>query len=177
MSTSISIKGKTQGNESTTATVNYVNPDATNAQLVSLASALNNLTTNTISDVTKISKESLTDSSKLNRNMQIIKDGEQATNSITISYETISTSTASPTELTITYNGAIDGESIIQITRAITSEDGFLFMDYGAASQTDGTGFWLVKETDGGSWTGTITISLPATEIYEADSVTINITA
>lgn len=169
MSTSISIKGKTQGNESTTATVNYVNPNATNAQLVSLASALNNLTTNTISDVTKISKESLTDSSKLSRNMTIDQS--------TVSWATLGKdSTENATYLTL--SGIVEMTKL-QVVWHETSDNGELYImcadSDGDPTTTTGMFIALLSSTNA-KWTGTVTLTMPADDTYEEGTVTITIT-
>ena len=78
MSRSLSIKGKTQANTALTTTINYVNPNATDEQLVSLATAFNGLTTNTLGDISRIDKESLTNViPKLPRNIQLLNIEQQ----------------------------------------------------------------------------------------------------
>lgn len=168
MATSISIKGKTTTNETTTATVNYVNPNATNAQLISLAEALNGLTTNTISDVTKISKESLTDATqKLERNLTI--------SPTSINYSSIASNADSPTVATLTFDG--DGtpttKENLQNVEGTTSE-GRIYITTRYINNAWSLG--LIKNLGDRKAYGTITISLPETDTYQAATAELTIT-
>lgn len=170
MSTSLSIKGKTQANESTTATVNYVNPNATNAQLVSLATALNDLTTNTIADVTKVSKESIFNDTRLDRNLQFKLNDTPTT---TIAFNSIAQIGAQEgTTFEIAFEGSSD-TVIPTFTRAgDATNEGFVVIDWYYAE-----GWWLSMFRDTGTWNGgTITITVPETDIYKAASATLTIT-
>lgn len=181
MSTSLSIKGKTQGNESTTATVNYVNPNATNAQLVSLATALNDLTTNTIADITKISKESLMDSGKLSRNLFFSRTSNPPGTRIeSKAIGDISTNTQEPTQLYI--GGDFTGVTAADVNIKLTLSENISESIFALFEPASGDGFLptvqLVRtqyeETPTG--TATLTITTPETDIYEAASATLAIT-
>lgn len=179
MSTSLSIKGKTQGNEAVTSTINYVNPNATSAQLVSLATAMNNLTTNTVSDITRIDKNSLTNTlEKLERNLQLKKDDVAIT---TLSNADISTNIQGGTEIYIVFDGTDITAADFSVKMAVDNPDQH---DPPYAS-------WYSWENDGITShnillarysqidsTGTvITINLPETETYKAATATLTITA
>lgn len=56
---SLILKSRTTNDKSIQTTVPNVNPEATNAQIISLAQALNALTTNTYSGVIKVTKEEI----------------------------------------------------------------------------------------------------------------------
>lgn len=56
---SLLIKSRTTDDKSIQTTVPNVNPEATNAQIISLAQALNALTTNVYSGVIKVTKEEI----------------------------------------------------------------------------------------------------------------------
>ena len=56
---SLILKSRTTDDKSIQTTVPNVNPEATNAQIISLAQALNALTTNTYSGVIKVTKEEI----------------------------------------------------------------------------------------------------------------------
>lgn len=180
MSTSLSIKGKTQSDESTTATVNYVNPNATNGQLVSLATALNNLTTNTITDVTKISKESLTDSSKLSRELFFSSTSNPPGTRIeSITISSISTDIEDPTYRYIggDFTGVTNSDISIRITLSDDNSESIF-----AVCEPAQEGFLpaiLILRTryeTPPKGTATITIATPETDIYQAASATLAIT-
>lgn len=57
--TNLIIKAKTSNQKNVTTTISYVNPNATTAQLVELANALNALTSNTKTQLLKESREVL----------------------------------------------------------------------------------------------------------------------
>lgn len=56
---SLLLKSRTTNDKSIQTTVPNVNPEATNAQIVALAQALNALTTNVYSGVIKVTKEEI----------------------------------------------------------------------------------------------------------------------
>lgn len=177
MSTSLSIKGKTTGGDGVTSTINYVNPNATDEQLTSLATAFNDLTTNTVSDITRIDKNSLT-ATKLDRNLRLTK----------------STGGTEETVTTIPFANLPDENNIGQSDLTIKGEGTFTAADLIVTKNTEGAAYiftdWYNGETSGDVkfsihkyqddeslvTTGTITISLPATDIYKASSVTLTIT-
>ena len=167
MATSLSIKGKNQANASTTATINYVNPDATNAQLVSLATSLNALTTNTIDDITKIQKESLTDATaKSPRNFTISPS--------TVNYSSIPQNIASPTMITLTY----DGDGVPATTANLQNAEGTGTQDRIAIvtiPNDNNYSIGLARGTGALAAYGTITISLPETDTYESATATLTI--
>lgn len=179
MSTSLSIKGKTQANESTTATVNYVNPNATNAQLVSLATALNDLTTNTIADITKISKESLMDSSKLSRNLFFSRTSNPPGTRIeSVTMSSISASTDDATYIYIggDFTGVEDTDVSIKLTIGENSEE--VYAAFAPAVDNYLPAVRLIRsqyETPV-TGSGTLTITTPETDIYQAASATLAIT-
>lgn len=165
MSTALSIKGKTQANDAVTSTINYVNPNATNAQLVSLATAMNNLTTNTVADITRIDKNSLTNTvEKLPRNMAL----DQAT----VAGGDISTNPTSPTELTITGNALSSAD--LRVSKP-TENAGFVFVDWSLMAGSITVA--IVKESGTPLSASEIVFELPETDTYQAASVTLTITA
>lgn len=56
---SLLLKSRTPDDKSIQTTIPNVNPEATNAQIISLAQALNALTQNTYSGVIKVTKEEI----------------------------------------------------------------------------------------------------------------------
>lgn len=172
MSTNLSIKGKTQGNDAVTSTINYVNPTATNANLVSLATAFNNLTTNTISDITRIDKNSLINTvEKLPRNLQI--------SPTTLSWQNITTDTMG-TDATITGAGITTDTSeelskSLYVSRNLEGGNLLYLEWYG---EGNGISILLVAKKDNTEpVVGTITFTLPETETYQESSITLEITA
>lgn len=179
MSTSLSIKGKTQGNESTTATVNYVNPNATNAQLVSLATALNDLTTNTIADITKISKESLMDSGKLSRNLFFSRTSSAPGTRIeskTIS--SISSDLSDPTYIYIggDFTGVTAADVSIKLILGENSETIFAVFEPAVDGYLPQVVLTRTQYETPVTGSATLTITTPETDIYESASATLAIT-
>lgn len=170
MSTSLSIKGKTQANDAVTSTINYVNPNATAAQLVSLATAMNNLTTNTVSDITRIDKNSLTNTvEKLPRNLTV--------SPATISYATIATSVDDSTDITITGSGLDFSKLQVSFARDEGTTGAVAFGWYGS-SDTEGILF-AIKEANasiGMIATGVVTLTFPEDSTYQAATATLTIT-
>lgn len=163
MATSLSIKGKTQGNEAVTSTINYVNPNATNAQLVSLATAMNNLTTNTVADITRIDKNSLTNTiEKLDRNLQV--------SPATVNTAQISTNPNSPTEVTLT--GTDISSTDLRVTKP-QENNVFIFVDW---VQVEGNiTIALVGDSLSDATSTDIVFEFPETETYKAASVTLHL--
>lgn len=175
MATSLSIKGKTQGNDAVTSTINYVNPNATNAQLVSLATAMNNLTTNTVADITRIDKNSLINTvEKQPRNLQM---------SLQDPY-----STPSPTPVTsisssqIPTTGTQDVATVYLLSQTLDpSKINIRFPAF--------YGYLVVIGLDQGNWTsmtivkiqgaeaGSIVINIPEDDTYLEETLTLTITA
>ena len=173
MSTALSIKGKTQANDAVTSTINYVNPAATNAQLQSLASAMNALTTNTIVDVTRIDKNSLTAAvPKLSRNLALAQSS--------IAWSSISTDVNNPTSINVTGNALDEGKAYLDIKyNLITGDEGFLYANLALASEGETSAIMLVRAPDSaGTETPTdkIEIFMPETNTYQAATVTLTIT-
>lgn len=179
MSTSISIKGKTQGNESVTTTINYVNPSATNSQLQSLASAFNNLTTNTITDVSKITKESLT-ATKLSRNMILTDLNETIPSAVNMSVPYTTIGTDASNELFLILDGTFDPDQlIVNCTGGVNSaEDTYILISLFTEVSTDETSTSFVLRRKGNSSvTATYTITMPADSVYDEGVVTLTVTA
>lgn len=164
MSTSVSIKGKTAGGDGVTTTINYVNPTATDEQLQSLATAFNNLTTNITSDITKITKESLTNSGKLDRNMTLTPS--------TISFTAVPTITGGAgTSVTIAGSGF--STSDIRVSRNLTLTTAYLYADWYA--EEDHCVIEFVRSESDEKITGEIVIEVPATGNYKSGSVTLTV--
>lgn len=88
--TAIAMRTKDSSGTMGTTTINYVNPEATSSQLQSLASAFNNLTTNTLVDVTRIDKQVLgSEIEKLPRNAYFSNNSDTTTPITTLSAATI----------------------------------------------------------------------------------------
>lgn len=174
MATNISIKGKTQKGDSITTTVNYVNPEATNEQLQSLASALNALTTNTIADVTRIDKTSLTNSGKSPRNLTII-NGETEQEQTNVAWSTISTDTAFGTTFYITSDSEITLNEVSMKKETGGDITASLFVDVCSVTDRNKICFDLVKAGEG-TMTATLTFTLPETSIYEETTIQFTIT-
>lgn len=165
--TALSIKGKTVGGDGITSTINYVNPNATDTQLVSLATAMNNLTTNTVTDITRIDKNSLTGiSPKQSRNMQWKTETSSDPINATVPLSSIGT--------------AIDSSYIAYMTCRVAANevptienDSPLFMSI----NKDNEGFLVeIVKYDDETWTGEIKFTLPETDTYEAATITLTIT-
>lgn len=175
MSTALSIKGKTVGGDGVTSTINYVNPNATDEQLTSLATAFNDLTTNTVTDITRIDKNSLTASTKLDRNMKLIR-ADTSAELTTIAFTDLPTTIDQGINpLTVQCDGEFS-LSELALTKNITGT-AFIFCDW----YDDGGGANYVeivsqKVDQSDTASGTLTFSLPATDIYKASSVTVTIT-
>lgn len=172
MSTSLSIKGKTQGNDAVTSTINYVNPNATDAQLVSLATAMNNLTTNTVADITRIDKNSLINTvEKQARNLKM---------SLQDPY-----STPSPEEITSISSSQVPTDGLLNVyllSQTIdASKINIRFPEF--------YGYLVTIANDQGNWVsmsitkisgaeaGSIVINIPEDDTYLEETLTLTITA
>ena len=153
-----------------TSTINYVNPNATDEQLTSLATAFNDLTTNTVTDITRIDRNSLTASSKSTRNIRLENNGHQVVTSL--AYSSLQTDPAEANTINLIADGGATPAELI-VSRNLTG-NGFLMVDW----YDNGDGVIGIALTKGGNDTsaGTITFTLPETEIYKAASVTLTIT-
>ena len=174
MSTSLSIKGKTQGNDAVTSTINYVNPNATDAQLVSLATAMNNLTTNTVADITRIDKNSLINTvEKQARNLKMSLQDPYSTPSpeeiTSISSSQVPTDTYSP--LTVYLLSQTLDPSKINIR--FPAFYGYLVII--GLDQGNWTSMNIVKIS--GSEAGSIIINIPEDDTYLEETLTLTITA
>lgn len=172
MSTSLSIKGKTQANDAVTSTINYVNPNATNEQLVSLATAMNNLTTNTVADITRIDKNSLTSAvTKLPRNLTLSQSS--------VTWQSLSTDLTDPTTIDFTADGiTADTEAYVVNTYFDSSSDkGLLYL---MLQLTDTGGAIGIAKGQFGSETApenpNVVLVIPETATYQAATATLTIT-
>lgn len=154
-----------------TSTINYVNPAATNEQLTSLATAFNDLTTNTVTDITRIDRNSLTSSGKLDRDLKF----EDETTTKTIQGSTLSSNANEPTALEITGNGLSNSNIIVNRLVAADAQ-GYVFSDWSAYSDTN-MSIFLLRDAQSEVPETTITITVPATDSYKEGTLTINITA
>lgn len=77
----------TNGKKSTKA-ITYISPNASNGGIVALATALNNVTTNTLNEVGKVTKETISGVTYNDLTLSLSK-GEDDNNAITISGNTI----------------------------------------------------------------------------------------
>lgn len=171
--TALSIKGKTSGGDGITSTINYVNPSATATQLQSLATAFNDLTTNTIVDVTRIDKNSLTGiSPKQSRNLQWKTATSSDPTNATVPLSSIGTDIDNSYVLYMTSKVATNEAPIIE-------NNSPLFMsianDETGSGATQAFTIEVVKYNDE-TWTGEIKFTLPETDIYEAAEITLTIT-
>ena len=169
MSTALSIKGKTQANDAVTSTINYVNPNATNEQLTSLASAMNALTTNTIVDVTRIDKNSLTNAvTKQPRNLTLRQSS--------VAWSSISSDITEPTIIELTGSGIEKGtKAYLDISYSGVSAGGELFAGL-LIEGSDGSGIMLVRSVQTNSPINEVEIFVPETDTYQAATVTLTIT-
>lgn len=171
MSRSLSIKGKTQANTALTTTINYVNPNATDEQLVSLATAFNGLTTNTLGDISRIDKESLTNVvPKLPRNVQLLDIDDQPLTEIRASDIK---DLADPYSVYIKYNS--DDYVNDAIAQYLIAGDNANEGVYSYISRYQGTGgayegFYLSLAAETGTITKplTLTFKIEATNTYQA---------
>lgn len=173
MSTALSIKGKTQANDAVTSTINYVNPNATNAQLQSLASAMNDLTTNTIVDVTRIDKNSLTSAvTKLPRNAKITNAEDQEITSIAASSLAQDIGDIGDSTFNIVYN---DSAEAMPIQVAVTDQY-TLYLTRATARGTGAAGGLMIVSI--GENTATeIKLYIPEDATYQSAELTLSITA
>lgn len=174
MATNLTIKGKAQNGDSNTTTINYVNPAATNEQLMSLATAFNDFTTNTITDVTRIDKSSLTSDSRSSRNIRILDENDQPITSIPL---------ASLGEgLNNAFGVILQGEGINYEADFWVK---FTFPKNGSTSTSapcvnidvmDGEAdFYVFKNGTDPLNASAMTVNFPATDLYQAVTVTLQI--
>jgi len=178
MPTNISIKGKAQNGDSNTTTINYVNPAATNEQLMSLATAFNDFTTNTITDVTRIDKSSLTSDSRSSRNLRVINgDTEQPITAIPSA--SIGVGASNAFGVIVQMDGmTTDLEAYVKFTFTSSSSS----VDH-APIQTEieivepnEFDCYLYKREDKPLNVSALTVYIPATDLYQAATVTLPIT-
>lgn len=177
MSTSLSIKGKTQANEGVTSTINYVNPNATNAQLQSLASAMNALTTNTITDVTRIDKNSLTAAvTKLPRNAYLTASGG-STAITSVRASEVGQTLEEPLILDIYYEDQAGEFEEISIGKPVESTAYYVnwYGRTGPTAQEPAGGLFILREA--GTEAATFNINIPEDSTYQAATITLTITA
>lgn len=168
MATNISIKGKTAGGDGVTTSINYVNPNANNEQLTSLATAFNNLTTNTITDITKITKESLMGTGKISRNASI--------NPATVASSTLTENIfLNAAEFDITLTGATIDDIQVK-TVGMDEEDEAMFALNWYSTGDPGEFVLSVAKSANQVLAGDIVISVPETDIYQSGSITLTVT-
>lgn len=176
MSTALSIKGKTQANDGVTSTINYVNPNATNAQLVSLATAMNNLTTNTVADITRIDKNSLTSAvTKLPRNAYLTAQG--ASTAITsVKASDVGQTFDEPLILDIHYEDQAGEYEEIAISKP-AEHTSYYVNWYGrtGTGQEPVGALFIMRET--GTEAAEYNIYIPEDSAYQAATITLTITA
>lgn len=168
MATNLSIKGKTQANDAVTSTINYVNPGATDAQLISLATAMNDMTTNSVVDITKIEKNSLLNTiEKLPRNLTL--------STATISAAAIPNDATEAVQVTLSGDGNVEEENVtfkkLSYARAI-------FMDIASEIGIDKTVTVLNFAKGHGKpsfYQGQIEFTVAEDSNYQSDSVTLTI--
>lgn len=172
MATSLSIKGKTQANDAVTSTINYVNPNATDTQLVSLATAMNNLTTNTVADITKIEKNSLLNKvEKLSRNAAI-SPATVASSALT---ENIFQNAA---RFNITFTGAEVNDLQVKTVDMNEDDDNMFAVSWYTSGAPNEFVLAVAKSNDPTTpvLTGSIIVSVPENDIYQSGSVTLTVT-
>lgn len=169
--TSITYSGTQQGGAKVTTTIAYVNPDATDNQLIELAEKVNGLTTNTVDDVTKISKRILIETEDpLPRNLTVTHLNQPLTE---IQAADLPLKTAS------------DGQYLINITFAGTGEDELWIRNvmertgevYICCVQGANAQSWILDLRKNNTPSGYITIEIPATATYEAAVLTLPVIA
>lgn len=175
MSTALSIKGKTQANDAVTSTINYVNPNATNAQLQSLASAMNALTTNTIVDVTRIDKNSLTGAvTKLPRNAYLTLNN--SSDPITsIAGSTISRDASSPTIINVYYDDNESEYEELWLAHGTNNID--YTISWNSRGTTAGLGNIYIANTENEASADELKIYIPEDSTYQSATLTLTITA
>lgn len=185
--TSIAIRSKDTSDTTGTTTINYVNPEATSAQLQSLAGAFNDLTTNTIVDVTRIDKQVLgSEVAKLPRNLTVNKTGETASTAATIALANVPTTPSSTLEFEIHIGNGGSAEAIRSLLININQpwSDTTVWPQVGIQiyyAEDSGAFMMCVnpfKSSDSNTPTlaGTvITITSPETDTYAEESVTITL--
>lgn len=165
--TSITYSGTQQGGAKVTTTIAYVNPDATDNQLIELAEKVNDLTTNTVEDVTRISKRILIETQDpLPRNIQVTHNNQPITE---IQAADLPLKTASEGQylVNITFDG--DGELW---TRNVMDRTGEVYI-----CSVEGVNNWLLDLRKNNSPKGFISIKIPATETYDAAEITLPVIA
>lgn len=178
MSTSLSIKGKTQANDGVTSTINYVNPNATNAQLQSLASAMNALTTNTITDVTRIDKNSLTAAvTKLPRNAYLTLENGSSDPVTTIRSSDIGTTLQTTLQLNIHYDDQAGEYEEISIGKTGSSVEYYITWMARTGDEEYNEGMISFLRGSQDLTAETIKIYIPEDSTYQAATITLTITA
>lgn len=178
MATSLSIKGKTQANDAVTSTINYVNPLATDEQLISLATAFNNLTTNTTNDITRIDKNSLINKiEKQPRNMILNLSGSE-TPVTSIQYSSIAAENLdNPTVYYLSYSGYTTSDTLTIKYTYSGSGDGrnTLFMD--TYNYNDNIQICMTRyDAENPPALSAITFIVPETDTYAAGELTVTFT-
>lgn len=163
--TSITYSGTQQGGGKVTTTVSYVNPDATDNQLIGLATQINALTTNQLDEVNKVTKKMLIGTTP--RNFTLSQS--------TFTAAEISSTGDGPTEITMTFAGEPTELPSVSFKTGDISDyiyaEVFIFTNGSTSEKT----IALIKS--GTDIAGTeITLSLPQTETYDAATAKITIT-
>lgn len=175
MATSLSIKGKTQANDGVTSTINYVNPNATDAQLVSLATAFNNLTTNTVSDITRIDKNSLINTvEKLSRNVQLFAM-DQTTPITEIKASAIG-DFENAAFVFVRYNSDDYANDILSCLVPGGTDQNNVFIQIARGESTDNGAWILLTNNVTPTSAFTLTFAIAETSTYQAATFTIPVT-
>lgn len=163
--TSISITSRDQNNNKMTTSVAYVNPDATDGQLLNLADKLTAFTTNTVQEVNKVSRKVLI-GDKAERNLSVAHSNTPIT-------QISATDLPSKTDSTGQYlvNITFDGEGEVWI-RNVMDRTGEIYI-----CTVEGVNNWILDLRKNNSPTGTIQIEIPETTTHQAAMWTIEVTA
>lgn len=166
----VKLKAKDPNNETTTTTISYVNPEASNSAMKQFAQKLNALTRNTYSESDKIETT----------NLDTAPDSGQQTPTLTLVAETTTitalnsrnsngnySEAGAPQDVAITYTG--DGK----LRASVNSSK--VFVSIGLVNTTQRLLIWQFG-TLTASDTCTITVTADATTNYKAAEVTFTIT-
>ena len=161
----VKLKAKDPNNETTTTTISYVNPEASNSTMKQFAQKLNALTRNTYSESDKIETT----------NLDLAPDSNQQTPTFTLSQNTISATTMkniSPSGAglgTLTYNG----DAVPYAELPLNVKLGVIIESTGTANQYT---LRAIYGAYGDPTACTIKIRADATENYKAAEATYTIT-
>lgn len=163
--TSISITSRDQNNNKMTTSVAYVNPNATDGQLLNLADKLTAFTTNTVQEVNKVSRKVLI-GDKAERNLSVKHNNVDLTE-IQATDLPAKTDSSGQYLVNITFSG--EGELWIRNAMTRTGEI-YICCVEGVNAQT-----WLLDLRKNNSPSGTIQIMIPETDTYQSAIWTISV--